>query len=90
MFDVGGTITGPLNHKSNLTKSKSPLTIFIDLNEQEEAIVTEIVEKTGKVEYQATIETKKLCSQLTIAGFWASATECSVNSLKKKTKIFSN
>ena len=47
---LGWTITGPLNQKSNSSGSNSHSTNFIDLNDQEEANLTELVEKLLKVE----------------------------------------
>ena len=44
------TITGSLNQKSNSSGSNSHSTNFLDLNDQEDANLTELVEKFWKVE----------------------------------------
>ena len=47
---LGWTFTGPLNKKSSSSGSNSHSTNFIDLNDQEDANLTKLVEKFWKVE----------------------------------------
>ena len=57
---LGWTITGPLNRKSNRSVSSSHSTNFIDLNDQEDANLTELREKLWKVEGSGIRKIKKL------------------------------
>ena len=56
---LGWTITCPLNQKSNSSGPNSHSTKFIDLNDQENANLTELVEKFWKVEESGIHEVKK-------------------------------
>ena len=56
---LGWTMTGPPNQKCNVTESISQLTNFIDTTEQDDATLTDVVEKYWEVKESGIHENNK-------------------------------